>query len=70
MNKLVLEVTDALSENYLGIGSTPQTALDALEEDIRNKRLRSADFGVSQEVLVLAIATLYGRIMRLMEEGG
>lgn len=58
----VTEVADILAENYLGIGSTPDTALAALEEDIRENRLHADDYGVTREVLVLAIATLYARI--------
>lgn len=43
MNNIVDEVTQVLMEEYFGIGSTPETALDSLADDMAQNRI---DIGV------------------------
>lgn len=43
MNNTVDEVTQVLMEEYFGIGSTPETALDSLADDMAQNRI---DIGV------------------------
>lgn len=58
-----LEITQALADNYLGIGSTPEMALVSLTDDLLNNRLHGDDFGASQLEMLNAVGTLLLEIM-------
>lgn len=60
---MMTEALQALGDNYLGIGSTPQGALAALTEDLVNDRLNPADFALTTEELLRAIGLLLLEIM-------
>ena len=60
---MMTEALQALGDNYLGIGSTPQGALAALTEDLVNDRLNPADFALTTEELLHAIGLLLLEIM-------
>ena len=63
---IIKEVTQALADNYLGIGATPETALAALTDDLINKRLNAnsaREWGVGADELLVAIGTLLLEIM-------
>jgi len=51
-------MTQALADNYLGIGSTPSGALAALTEDLLNNRLNADDFGATPQELLLGIGNI------------
>ena len=57
------EVTQALADNYLGIGSTPALALASLTEDLAGNRLHAGDFGATHDGLLVAIGTLLLEMM-------
>lgn len=58
-----LEITQALADNYLGIGSTPEMALVSLTDDLLNNRLHGDEFGASQLEMLNAVGTLLLEIM-------
>lgn len=60
---IMTEALQALGDNYLGIGSTPQGALAALTEDLVNDRLNPVDFALTTEELLRAIGLLLLEIM-------
>jgi len=63
---IIKEVTQALADNYLGIGATPETALAALTDDLLNKRLNAnsaREWGVGADELMVAIGNLLLEIM-------
>jgi len=57
------EALQALGDNYLGIGSTPQGALAALAEDLVNDRLNPEDLSVTNQELLHAMGLLLFEIM-------
>jgi len=57
------DTLQALADNYLGIGSTPQTALAALTDDLINNRLDPQDFALTPQELLNAIGLLLLEIM-------
>ena len=60
----VQEITQALAENYFGIGSTPQTALAALAEDLAECRLNADDLEATHLEMLSAIGSLLVEIQR------
>jgi len=58
------ETTQALTDNYLGVGSTPQSALAAITEDLINNRLNPEDFSLTTQELLRAIGFLLLEIMK------
>ena len=63
---IVKEVTQALAENYLGIGSTPESAIVSLTDDLINNRLNAksaSEWGATQDELLMAIGTLLLEMM-------
>jgi len=61
--KAISDLTQALAENYFGIGSTPQSALAALTEDLLTNRLHADDFGVSHAEMLNAIGNILLEVM-------
>lgn len=59
----VQEITQALADNYLGIGSTPEGALAALTEDLLANRLHADDFGATHLEMMNAIGKILLEIM-------
>jgi len=59
----VTETLQALADNYLGIGSTPQGALASLTDDLLNDRLNPDDFALTQQEFLRAIGLLLLEIM-------
>lgn len=57
------ETAQALADNYLGIGSTPEGALAALTEDLLANRLHADDLGVPHTELLNAIGVILLEIM-------
>lgn len=57
------EIADALAENYLGFGSTPEMALVALTDDLLNNRLHGDEYYASQLEMLNAIGRLLKQIM-------
>lgn len=64
---MMTETLQALADNYLGIGSTPQGALAALAEDLVNDRLSPEDFSLTPQELLRAIGLLLLEIMEKLE---
>lgn len=59
----VQEITQALADNYLGVGSTPEGALAALTEDLLANRLHADDFGATHLEMMNAIGKILLEIM-------
>ena len=57
------EIADALAENYLGFGCTPEIALVALTDDLLNNRLHGDKYDASQLEMLNAIGRLLNQIM-------
>lgn len=57
------EITQALADNYLGVGSTPEGALAALTEDLLANRLHADDFGATHLEMMNAIGKILLEIM-------
>lgn len=60
---MMTEALEALADNYLGIGSTPQGALAALAEDLVNERLNPEDLSLTAMELLEAIGLLLSEIV-------
>ena len=63
MTTTIKDITQALADNYLGIGSTPEGALAALTEDLLANRLHADDFGASHQEMMNAIGKILLEIM-------
>ncbi len=62
MNKTVEEVTQVLMEEYFGIGSTPETALDCLADDMAQNRIDIGVFDCTPYEMMQAIGNVLKRI--------
>lgn len=57
------EITQALADNYLGVGSTPEGALAALTDDLLANRLHADDLGATHLEMMNAIGKILLEIM-------
>jgi len=62
MNKNVEEVTSVLMEEYFGIGSTSETALDSIIDDMTNNRIVVEEFDCTPYEMMQAIGNVLKRI--------
>jgi hypothetical protein len=62
MNEAVKQVSLALRENYLGLGSTPHGAFMSLTDDLRNNRITADDMDATCQELLQAIGELMAEI--------
>lgn len=58
----VEEVTKILVDEYLGIGSTPQTALESLANDMASNRLDVEMLECSDSELIISLGNLLKKI--------
>jgi copper oxidase (laccase) domain-containing protein len=62
MNNTVDEVTQVLMEEYFGIGSTPETALDSLADDMAQNRIDIGVFDCTPFEFMQAVGNVLKRI--------
>lgn len=62
MNNTVDEVTQVLMEEYFGIGSTPETALDSLADDMAQNRIDIGVFDCTPFEFIQAVGNVLKRI--------
>lgn len=62
MNNTVDEVTQILMEEYFGIGSTPETALDSLADDMAQNRIDIGVFDCTPYEFMQAVGNVLKRI--------
>ena len=62
MNNTIDEVTQVLMEEYFGIGSTPETALDSLADDMAQNRIDIGVFDCTPYEFMQAVGNVLKRI--------
>lgn len=58
----VEEITKALTEEYMGVGSTPKTAFESLVDDMINNRIDTESLECTESEIIMAIGNLLNHI--------